>query len=205
VLLNNAGVMTPPIEKITAQGYDLQFGTNVLGHYFLVQLLLPLLIKTYEHTGIRSRIVVTCSSVEKYFSGPIQYDTLTDTPARVKFGKGRLYMQSKFGNVMLATELARRYTDKGVVVIGLDPGNIQSDLQREHSATSKWLMDHTILYPTPFGALSQLYAGTMPEAEKMSGKYLVPWARLGSPNSKTQDVEEGKKLWNWLEAQVQGK
>ncbi|KZO91584.1 NAD(P)-binding protein [Calocera viscosa TUFC12733] len=205
VLFNNAGVMTPPIENITADGYDLQFGTNVVGHFFLVRLLLPLLIKTYEVTGTPTRIIVTCSSVEKYFSGPIQYDTLVDGPARVKLGKNRLYAQSKFGNVVLATELARRYTDKGVVVIGLDPGNIQSDLQREVSATSKWLMDHTLLHPTPFGALSQLYAGTMPEGEKLSGKYLVPWARLGAPNPKTQNEEEGKKLWNWLDAQIQGK
>ncbi|KZT56923.1 NAD(P)-binding protein, partial [Calocera cornea HHB12733] len=221
VLFNNAGVMSPPVANLTADGYDLQFATNVLGHYLFCWLLIPLLIRTYERTGTPTRLIVTGSSVEKYFSGPIQFDTFTDTPGRIKLGTRRLYMQSKYGNVMLATELARRYTDRGVVVIGLDPGNIQTDLQCGASPTANgFLIDHTILHPLPFGARSQLYAGTMPEAEKLSGKvrwgplhcqssdqpYFVPGA-LGAAwqNPKTQDEEECKKLWNWLDAQIQGK
>ena len=58
------------------------------------------------------------------------------------------------------------------------------------------------MYPIEYGGLTQLYAGTAPEAAEFNGKYLAPWARIGSPTASTQEEEAGRKLWEWLDAQV---
>ncbi|KAF8326150.1 hypothetical protein F5887DRAFT_900334, partial [Amanita rubescens] len=57
-------------------------------------------------------------------------------------------------------------------------------------------------YDVSYGALTQLYAGTMPEAVNYNGKYLYPWARLGESTPASRDPELGEKLWTWLEEQV---
>jgi len=201
ILFNNGGVMIPPIEQLTADGYDLQFGTNVLGHYYFTQLLLPIL----QHTATlspneKARIVITSSS-GAMFTSQIHWDTLKDSPARKKLGTQNLYIQSKFGNVVWAQELARRYADSGIVTTSCNPGNLKSDLQRHMSCVQKSLVNF-MLYPAPFGALTQLWAGTSPEGADFNGKYLIPWAREGEIPKGADDPEIGKKLWDWLEEQV---
>jgi len=63
VLFNNAGVMVPPVEQLTADGYDLQFGTNVLGHFYFTKLLLPTLIATAKTSSDGKARVVNTSSL----------------------------------------------------------------------------------------------------------------------------------------------
>ncbi|EGN95287.1 hypothetical protein SERLA73DRAFT_61359, partial [Serpula lacrymans var. lacrymans S7.3] len=58
------------------------------------------------------------------------------------------------------------------------------------------------LYSVQHGALTQLYAGTTAEGAELNGKYLIPWARVGTPLAGTQDPELGRALWSWLEEQV---
>ena len=59
-----------------------------------------------------------------------------------------------------------------------------------------------VLYPTPMGAITQLWAGTSPETLSMNGKYLIPWAREGNARKETRDISLGEKLWTWLGEQV---
>lgn len=92
-----------PSLQFTKHGHDVQFGTNVLGHFYLTQLLVPMLIasaKTAPDGSGKARIVNLSSSAH-YFApfandgGPVNYDTLFDGPARDKFDIGLLYQQSK--------------------------------------------------------------------------------------------------------------
>jgi retinol dehydrogenase-12 len=130
VLIANAGVMAPPIDQLTAQNFDLQFGTNVLGHLLFIRLLYPLLVSTTTPAD-PSRVVWVSSSAQYYVSPPIKYDWITDTEARKKQALWSLYNQSKFATVQLVYALQRELGDKdGVVFFSLDPGNIKSDLQR---------------------------------------------------------------------------
>lgn len=128
--------MVPPIEQLTSQGYDLQFGVNALGHFLLIQHLLPFL-KTSSSSVSETRIVWVSSSVRYYFRGPpVNYDNLTDTPSRKRLGTQQLYCQSKFITVMLGYHLAKVLAEdksSNVICIVLDPGNIKTDLQRYHS------------------------------------------------------------------------
>ena len=64
------------------------------------------------------------------------------------------------------------------------------------------IQDAIFSYPAPFGALTQLWAGTMPETADYNGKYLIPWARVGEPRADTQDPKTGQELWEWCEDQV---
>ncbi|KAF8187405.1 NAD(P)-binding protein [Mycena galopus ATCC 62051] len=198
VLFNNGGVMGPPIEQLTTQGYDLTFGTNVLGHFYLTKLLLPTLLSTAA-PGKPARIVNTSSTASQLFGEDINYNTLKDSPARKKLGPNRLYYQSKLGNVLFSNELARRYGDQGIVSVALNPGNLKSGLQRHLTGITKFLVE-SALYPTPYGALTQLWAGTTDEGATFNGKYLYPWARMGV-NPSTNPASE-KALWIWLEEQV---
>ncbi|PCH33230.1 NAD(P)-binding protein [Wolfiporia cocos MD-104 SS10] len=203
VLFNNAGVMWPPVELVTADGYDLQFGTNVIGHFFFTKLLIPALIAGVESSPDQHSRIVNVSSGAAYMS-TLNWDTFKDGPARRRMASNVLYAQSKHGNVVVAREFAKRYADKGIVSTSLNPGNIRSELQRYAPRTLRSLMN-VMLYPTPQGALTQLWAGTMPETLDYNGKFLVPWARVGQCRKEAYDDAIGERLWNWLEEQVKDK
>ncbi|GLB38370.1 putative NAD-P-binding protein [Lyophyllum shimeji] len=200
ILFNNGGVMTPPLEQVTADGYDLQMGTNVLGHFYLTKLLLPTLLSTAEASPEKHVRVVTTSSM-LHLLGSLNFDTFKDGPARRKLSPMKLYSQSKYGNVAFASELSRRYGDKGLVSISVHPGTLNSDLHRHMSKLRQRVMN-ALLYPPSHGALTQLWGGTSKEGAELNGKYLIPWARIGSPRPDAQDPVVGEKLWDWLEEQV---
>ncbi|KEP45424.1 putative oxidoreductase, partial [Rhizoctonia solani 123E] len=211
VLFNNAGVMVPPVDQRTADGYDLQFGTNVLGHYFFTTLLLPTLIHTAKNSPLahgHARVINTSSGVV-YLTpkGGIVWETLgTGEPsiqAAKTLGTNGLYAQSKLANVLFSNELAKRYAEQGIISSSLNPGNLQTDLQRH----LPWLVEKILglmLYPASYGALTQLWSGTMPEGETHSGKFLIPWARVGDAGPYSHDEKLAERLWAWLEEQVKG-
>ncbi|OSC98224.1 NAD(P)-binding protein [Trametes coccinea BRFM310] len=201
ILFNNAGVMWPPIDWLTTEGYDLQFGTNVLGHFYFTELLMPALLAGVESSPDHHTRVVTTSSSGAYLE-TLHFDTFKDGPARRKKTKEALYYQSKFGNVVVAHQLAKRYASKGIISISVNPGNIQTELQRYVPALARRFMNAVLLYPTPYGALTQLFAGTMPEALNYNGEFLIPWARLGKCRPEAYDPDVGERLWNWLDEQV---
>ncbi|KAJ6550360.1 NAD-P-binding protein [Mycena sp. CBHHK59/15] len=201
VLYNSAGVMIPPIEQVTAQGYDLQFGL-VLGHFYLTKLLLPILLSTAESApGTKSRII-NVSSGAHHFAG-LNFASFKDGPERQKRSTHALYAQSKFGMVVLAAELARRYGDQGVVSIAINPGNVATPLQREIKGVQRSIAS-LMLHPVrPNGIITHLWAGTAPDTAEYNGKFLRPWARLGKPRRDTQDPAIGRELWTWLNEQVE--
>ncbi|KAI9434783.1 NAD(P)-binding protein [Lactarius indigo] len=198
VLINNAGVMMSPKEMLTAQKYDLQFGTNVIGHWLFTELLLPALFAATDTSPSHEKArVVTVSSSANYSTTGLDFDAFTDGPARTQYSKLELYSKSKLGNIIVAREVARRYGDK-IVSTSLNPGNIRTDLLRHQpgwrNAIFYWLM-----YPIPLGALTQLYCATAPSAADANGKFFNPWARLGEPNKAALDPQVGERLWSWLE------
>ncbi|EIN09257.1 NAD(P)-binding protein [Punctularia strigosozonata HHB-11173 SS5] len=204
ILYNSAGVMIPPIDALSKQGYDLQFATNVLGHYYLTKLLLPLLI-TSARTSLDGIVRVITVSSGAHHGHDISYETLRDGPARRKMSPSYLYAQSKFADVVFAKELATRYGDRGVVSISLNPGNIKTPLQRQITGFIKSTVDWMLHPVVPNGIVTHLWAGTAPETAQYNGLYCIPWARLGKPRRDTQDPQVGQQLWQWLDDQVVGR
>jgi retinol dehydrogenase-12 len=153
--------MTPPIEKLTSDGYDLQWGTNALGyasmclgaparpdtfalrrHYFFTRQLLPLL-----RAGAASapqgtvRVVHTASIAADTGNGKIDFATLRGaSPARTKLGIANLYSQSKLANILLSNAFARRHADDGIVFVSVNPGVVNSELQRNFSCLKALLI-----------------------------------------------------------------
>ncbi|OCH84298.1 NAD(P)-binding protein [Obba rivulosa] len=200
VLFNNAGVMSPPISWLTDDGYDLQLGTNVLGHWYFTQLLIPALLAGKETSPDgHARIVTTSSSFAYLFT--VNWESFRDGPVRRKVGTQMLYAQSKFLNVVAAREFAKRYEDKGIISVSCNPGNLKTDLQRHATSFQRKVMD-SILYPAPYGALTQLWGGLMPEPLKYNGEFLIPWARLGKCRREAYDGAIGERLWSYLQEQV---
>ncbi|KAI0302872.1 NAD(P)-binding protein [Multifurca ochricompacta] len=201
ILVNNAGVMICPKEDITAQKFDQQFGTNVIGHWLFTQLLLPALFAATDASPTQEKArVVTVSSSANYLTKGLDFEAFVDGPKRRTYEIWELYNKSKFGNVVVARELARRHGDK-IVSTSLNPGNIKSDLQRNmprwQLALISWM-----LYPVSYGALTQLYCATAPAVADLNGHFFIPWARSGKPHPDAEDPQIGEKLWTWLEEET---
>ncbi|KAK0476778.1 hypothetical protein IW261DRAFT_1637237 [Armillaria novae-zelandiae] len=186
VLFNNSGVFTPPLDALTEQGYDLQFGVNMLGVFYFTRLLIPTLTSTYaSNPEFKPRIINTASLFHAFVNG-LKFDTFKD--------------------VVWTTELARRYADQGIIAISVNPGNLRSEMQRYMSPFERTITDEILLYPVDMGGLTQLYAATMPESEAVecNGGYMKPWARVGAAFAATKDEALGRQLWEYLEEQVAG-
>jgi len=151
LLINNAGVMTPPVSK-TKDGYELQFGVNFLGHFALTGQLYPLLKST---AGSR---IVTVTSLA-YLSGKIDFDNLKSERDYDAF---REYCQSKLACLLFTSELQKRIDAKGDSVLSLasHPGVTATDLSRHMSqeAFAAAIERFGELMPTTQGALPSLYA-----------------------------------------------
>lgn len=199
ILINNAGVMVPPTRQETADGFELQFGTNYLGHFALTAHLLPLL-----RASAAAR-VVTLSSVAAR-NGHIDFDDLQYTK---DYNANRAYAQSKIACLMFALELQRRSDagNWGIVSIGAHPGISRTDLL--HNAPGRWSvagLARSLLWfmfqPAAQGALPTLYAATDPSARP--GAYYGP-DRLnemrGFPASakvppQALDLSAAERLWH---------
>ncbi|KAI5477915.1 short-chain dehydrogenase/reductase SDR family protein [Pseudohyphozyma bogoriensis] len=212
ILFNNGGVMIPPTDLITAQGWDGQFGTNCLGHYFFTKLLMPALTRAAP-----SRVINTSSS-GWMFAPPgegIDWDVLKAGPARdaaiEKWGKGtndfgaapwKFYGMSKLGNILVSNLLAREHSDV-LVSCALHPGGMKTELQRHTPSWQQTMADY-VLHPAYKGAWTQLWAGTTAKPEDVNGKFLIPWARVWDMPEQAGRRETMDKLKEVLEGAVEG-
>ncbi|SEO92066.1 NADP-dependent 3-hydroxy acid dehydrogenase YdfG [Luteibacter sp. UNC138MFCol5.1] len=169
LLINNAAVMTPPKRQVTSDGFELQFGTNYLGHFALTAKLLPLLRKGNEPR------VVSLSSVAAR-SGTINFD---DLQAQRSYRPMRVYGQSKLACLMFALELQRRSDAAGwgIQSIAAHPGISRTDLLP--NGAGAWSAPGMVrrymwflFQPAAQGALPTLFAATSPQAQ--GGAYYGP-------------------------------
>jgi len=154
LLINNAGVMTPPYTK-TKDGFELQFGTNHLGHFALTGLLIDLIKKTPN-----SRIVNVSSTAHKI--GKLNFEDLNWETRR--YNKMRSYGDSKLANLYFTNELQKRLNiqSSGVIVASAHPGAAATELSR-HSLFFKVLM--LLVQNSKMGALPTLYAAVAPDVQ----------------------------------------
>jgi NAD(P)-dependent dehydrogenase (short-subunit alcohol dehydrogenase family) len=194
MLVNNAGVMAPPLTK-TKDGFEVQFGANHLGHFALTGLLLEPLLRT---SG--TRVVCVASAVER--GANIDFENLNAEKSYVPFAA---YGQSKLSNLLFCYELGRRFGQVGInAVAAAHPGWTASNLQ-QNAPQFKFL--NPIFAQTPaWGALPSLYAATANDVQ--NGDYFGPKGFLemrGSPTRvkstpKSHDLELAKRLWDVSES-----
>jgi NAD(P)-dependent dehydrogenase (short-subunit alcohol dehydrogenase family) len=200
VLINNAGVMALP-ELRTTDGFEMQFGTNHLGHFALTGLLLPALKATPN-----ARVVTVSSALHD--SGDIHFDDLQWKKSYDRWGA---YAQSKLANLLFAYELQRRFATSAINVIsvGCHPGYAATNLQAsgpgmDGSAISKWMMkaaNFLIAQSQEMGALPTLFAAVAPQVNGCD--YIGPTGMRGMrgypekvmSNNKSYDEAIAKQLW----------
>ncbi|KIW53401.1 hypothetical protein PV05_08976 [Exophiala xenobiotica] len=216
-LNNNAGVMVPPAGSKGSQGMDLQFQTNILGPFLLTKLLLPVLRRTAESEPNNSKGTVRVS-----WAGSSAVDLLSpkggvawkksgdEQTLDDSLGSTASYGISKAANYFLAHEFGKRFgTRDGVLHNSYNPGNLQSDLQRhaqsQYPAFAMWILYKLLLYPTVYGAYTELYAGLSQDLTiNDQGVYIVPWGRRAGVKKDVQvEVEKeggnADKLYEWCD------
>ncbi|WP_313441941.1 oxidoreductase [Novosphingobium sp.] len=193
VLVNNAGLMVPPLER-TVQGHELQFGVNHLAPFALTGLLLP---KLSETPG--ARVVITASLA--HMRGRIDWD---DLDARRSYSARQRYGDSKLANLLHLLELDRRLRAAGspVSAIACHPGIASTELGR-HSLGFRLLFPiaGVVLNTAEQGAWPTLQAATDPVAEP--GQYYGPQRFFGMSGpsgiarrkASARDVEAARRLW----------
>ncbi|OAQ68030.1 short-chain dehydrogenase [Pochonia chlamydosporia 170] len=202
VLWLNAGVMVPPAGSKTTQGYELQLGTNNIGHFLFTKLLHPILKSTAASAPRNSvRVIwVSSSAIDVAPSGVIDFtnmDYKRDERAWTKYGR------SKAGNVLHAVEFARRTESEGIVSVSLNPGNLATDLQRSMPGWQAYVWAKLLAYPAKFGAYTELFAGLHPDVKlETSGMFIAPWGRIVKARKDLFDPALGRRYWEWTEEQV---
>ncbi|MFD8722818.1 oxidoreductase [Streptomyces sp. NPDC059629] len=197
LLINNAGVMMLP-EQRTADGFEMQFGTNHLGHFALTNLLLPY---------VTDRVVTVSSGLHRGGDGVIHFDNLD---LRGNYNPTRAYAQSKLANLLFTLELQRRLTEAGspVRALAAHPGYAATNLQSHHAnplarlgmAVGNRLLaqnDRAGTLPTLYAATQDLpgasYVGPDGLGEMRGGPTLVGRSRAAS------DPAAARRLWTMSE------
>ena len=198
-LINNAGVMAPPKRLETKDGFELQFGTNVLGHYALTCRLMPV---------VTGRVVTLSSIAHK--RGRIGFEDLQSV---TRYNPMRAYEQSKLGNLMFSLELERRLRAAGSTVssIAVHPGVAKTNLFKIGGSKGVGRVAEVVLQTSlgvlfgsgPDGAVPTIFAATSPDAA--GGGYYGPQGfkemRGGDVGAAfvsdaAQDVAAQKRLWD---------
>lgn len=195
LLVNNAGIMATPKGE-TAQGFELQVGTNHLGHFALTTALLPVLEKSAP-----SRIVALSSDLHKRGNGARLVAALEKKPTDYSpFGA---YGDSKLANVLFARALARRLP-AGVEVFSVHPGVINTNLSRSMGVLGAIYraVGGLFMKSIPQGAATSVYAATAPELKGQSGAYLSNCA-VAPASSEGSDAALAEKVWALSERAIQ--
>ncbi|KAJ7155632.1 NAD(P)-binding protein [Mycena filopes] len=203
ILFNNGGVMIPPTDQLTAQGYDLQFGTNALGHFFLTELLLPALTASHAHSSVPARIINTSSSGHtRAPKKDVFFDAVKGGPARDALIKKNLYGASKLGNIIMSDYYAQ-LNREALVSCALHPGLIQSGIQRHGAGIFKFVTG-LVFSPTHVGAYTQLWAGTTADAAEVNGKYFMPVGVATPPGGRTDDAALRAEVMAYMMEAIKG-
>ncbi|TRY99683.1 hypothetical protein DNTS_021744 [Danionella cerebrum] len=185
LLINNAGIMMCPYSK-TADGFEMQFGVNHLGHFLLTYLLLDLL-----KSSAPSRIINVASVAHTW--GSIN---LEDIHSEKSYSPRRAYGQSKLANILCARSMAKRLQGTGVNVYSLHPGVVQSELFRNLSKPVQVAVK--IFSPftksTSQGAQTTIFCALEPTLDTESGGYYSDCGPAQCSREASDD-EKAEKLW----------
>ena len=205
LLINNAGIMAIP-RRTTVDGFEMQFGTNHLGHFALTGLLLPALV-----ARPRSRVVTVSSGAHRL--GRMDFD---DLMGQRRYQRWRAYGQSKLANLLFTAELQRRLDLNGVptLAVAAHPGYAATNLQavgpqmdgRTWLEKPMDLANKVLGQSAEMGALPTLFAATAPGLPGNS--YVGPdgfleqrgWPRTVDRSAAAQSAADAERLWTASEA-----
>ena len=194
LLINNAGVGMPP-KSTTKDGFEMQFGTNHLGHFALTNLLLDRVV-----AAPGSRVVTVSSQGHRFARNGIRFDDLQWDQSYSRAGS---YGQSKLANLMFTYELQRRLVRTDTIAVAAHPGSSNTELARNSPALIRLVFNAVgpLLQGADMGALPTLRAGTEPGV--LGGQYFGPdgfGEQRGHPkvvasSGASHDFDAQRRLW----------
>ena len=206
ILICNAGIMAQP-PSLTPEGYEIQFGTNRLGHALMIKKFLPLLEKRSNEGGDARIIILSSKAWGLHPCEGIAFDKLrTVHDDFFVWGRWRRYGQSKLANLLYARELSHRYP--GITCDAVHPGVVATGLVGASS-----FIDRMTIYVAQFGkplephegAYCQIWAATVPKEKIENGMYYEP---VGIPSYSAldrtaKDDRLAERLWEWTEEAIE--
>ena len=203
-LMNNAGIMNTPYE-VTKDGFEIQFGTNVIGHFLLAKLLAD---RTKRQVWLSSRghAIHNTSPPPKFDNEqapPIDLDMITNVD-KDSYDGWRRYQQSKLGDLLLAKQFAVEYKDTNMEAVSISPGLVATNLFRSMPLllTQAFLLIGKLTgggAATPDeGARTQVLCATMSSNEIVNGAYYHD-CQVTEPATVAKDMEQAKKLYDYCD------
>jgi NAD(P)-dependent dehydrogenase (short-subunit alcohol dehydrogenase family) len=201
ILMNNAGIMATPA-GLTEDGYEIQFGTNHMGHALLTKLLLPTMERTAVELKGEPRIIILASEAHKFApkSGLLLSQDKTDLADISTITR---YGQSKLANLYHAEALAKRYPMIKTVAVhpGIIATNIAGNAKKSYPILGPVVeMVGKLVLATPkTGALTQLWAATSKSENVESGAFYYPGGVKFKGTRFANADEQVEELWEWTE------
>ena len=205
LLINNAGVMACPLGH-TADGFEMQFGTNHLGHFALTKGLMPLLEKGAGSPG-SGRIVNLSSRGHQMAPVDLEDPNFSDRA----YNEWASYGQAKTANVLFTMGLEKRFGDEGIHAVAVHPGGIETNLGRHLSQEQRDALTERVTSADPNfewktipqGAATQVWAATSAELEGRGGLYCEDCnvaqvddeSRVSGVRSYAVDAANAERLW----------
>lgn len=205
ILYLNAGILGSPAGQ-TQEGYEIQMGTNHVGHALLLKLLTPTLEATASSTGSKPRVLSLTSIGYKYLDPPvINFAALKTPDGGVK--SMQRYMQSKLASILYAREFAARHPQ--VVIVSVHPGEVATQLAKREPGDDfvRYLQTEVApkrTYGVEQGVKNQLWAATAGDEVVVSGEYYEPVGEGGRLGEIGKDEAMAKELWEWTQRELEG-
>lgn len=186
VLINNAGIVSSR-RRLSADGFELTFAVNHLGHFLLVRLLLDRMARHGRIVNVASRAHFRARAQS------MDLDRISDPQA--PYSSIQAYARSKLANVMFTFALARRLSDSGITTNCLHPGVVATHLLPTWLRAVKPLITRVIFDPDR-GARTSLYVALSPEVARLSGSYFDEYQQIQPASPLANDVERQEALWS---------
>lgn len=196
LLINNAGIMGCPF-SLSADGIELQFATNYLGHFLLTKLLIDKMKSTAQESGIEGRIVNVSSLLHKYtYDSGIRMHKINEKSG---YSAYKAYGQSKLAMILHSNELTRRLTQEkaNVTANSIHPGAVRTNITRHNNVMAVVSsLASFVLKSVPQGASTQCFVALHPSLKNVSGKYFAD-CNEAKPSSLAKDPDLAERLWQF--------
>jgi len=209
ILICNAGVMALP-PGLTKDGYEIQFGTNHLGHALLIKLLLPTMLATAKLPDADVRVVsLTSEGNQGHPIGGIVFKDLKTVQNFHILGPWQRYGQSKLANILYAAELVRRYPDSGILFTSVHPGVFNTGLVQSLGVVNKALVWAGRLGQVGDekregrGAWNTCWAATARREGVRNGEFYFPVGRVGRKVRENMNERLAAELWEWTQKELE--
>ncbi|KAJ5263318.1 Short-chain dehydrogenase/reductase SDR [Penicillium angulare] len=208
VLILNAGTMGNPATT-TEDGFEVQLGTNHVGHFLLTKLLLPTLQATVASGRVKGLTpdvrILSLSSVAHAIS-PVTFEEVTSTPSLLATSTWHRYGASKALNIFFSIELARRYPE--ILSVAVHPGAVSSNLYDHAKALGAQVKFSLSAVVALFfrkistGAFNSLWAATTDRENLVNGAYYTSVGYRSTGTTFVQSPDMPQRIWEWTEEQI---